>query len=267
VALGLFGTLGWVMSDGEWYFRLLMGFLSAASAVVIPLTIPALGRSALSYVLLLPMAFFGGVGAYSFHHAVETLVEHPRIEAHVASLADLKQVWTTAQTREADAVAKLAAYPTLALDPLMPAGRVRAQQAAWEGSRKPLAEMVQTTTAATAKAKAEYDAKVSGYTPMLHGNVVWFMGVLMDLSLAMGFIGLEDAHRRQQRKLAEERAAARKARAEAAAKAAEAEANAQALAAKAAEQRTRRAKRMEALSADVQPGTPTFRVVRNANDN
>ena len=75
VALGLFGTLGWAMADGEWYYRLLMGFLSAASAVVIPLTIPALGRSALSFVLLLPMVFFGGVGAYSFHHAVETLVE------------------------------------------------------------------------------------------------------------------------------------------------------------------------------------------------
>jgi hypothetical protein len=198
-AVAAFGVAGWALSDGNVWQRAVLGTLTACSAGVIPFTVVALGRSAASTLLVLPILVFGAINAYSFHHTVEVLVEAPRKAAH---MAEGDADYATAKAASAAAKARLEALAPLALDPTMPKGRVEAQKAAWEAQQRPLVEAVAQARTDEATAKAARDAARGTYKPLAPDWLVWALAVAVDFAIAVGIWGLEATRNTLARRLA-----------------------------------------------------------------
>jgi hypothetical protein len=197
------------MGDGNIAQRAVLAVLTALSAVVIPATMPALGRTASSLVMVVPMMFFAVLGAYSFHHAVDVIIEQPAQAAHVATLAPLQARLDVSEKRLATTQAKLDAYPSLQLDPTMPKGRVEAQRQAWKDGLDPLDKAVNAAKSDRNADSDKLEAAKNAYTPLAAQEIIWIAGLVADLSLALGFFGLERTAHTIALKAKRERAEAR----------------------------------------------------------
>jgi len=194
--LGVFCIVGWLESDANDANRYVMSALAGASALVIPFTIGALGRSAASFALLLPNALALLMSAYSTHNAVEVLVEHPRYEAHVASLEVLTSDLASAKAARAALQAPLYVAPACQSFCTNP---IKAAQATWQAQRDAYNADVKTADAAVAAVQARYDTAMASYAPLISGTLVAIIGGLLDLGVAVGIWALEATSRRIER--------------------------------------------------------------------
>lgn len=174
-----------------------VAFMAAAalSALVVPFNIEVVGRARASALCLIPCLVFGMVNAYSVHHAVEKLVEGPRIEQHDAEHTGEAAAYAAARQAVLD-------HKPFALSPDMPKGRVEMQQTSWDKAHAALVKVRD-------EAKADLDA-VPAYVPMVDTVVLWVIAGLLDFSIAAGLCGIAMVRSRIEARLAAERAKARK---------------------------------------------------------
>lgn len=197
-ASAAFGVAGWIIPElpaPSWAALVLAG-LTGLSAAVVPVSCEIVGRSVWS-ILLVPAALvFGGINAYSFHHAVDALIEEPRREIHHREvLAPLEAKLVTAS--EAVAAHKPPMFP----DTMGPKN-IAARMLAWETAHKPLLE-------AEAKASTALQA-APAYTAFAPDMIVWSVAVAIDLSLAFGLAGIALTTGSIQKRIDKERAKAKK---------------------------------------------------------
>lgn len=195
-AMGALGVYGWIQSDMDQITRLALAFGAGATALVIPFTVIALGRSWASAgvipVLLVAMA----MQAVSFHNFVGVAIEAPHKAAFDAGLLPLKAEVTRTTERLEMAQAALDAFPALVLPDCLCPKTTAAKTASWEAQRAPLALAVDTAKADRADAmKALSDAEAA-YRPLAPDWAVWLVGGLLDLSIALAIWSLEATARR-----------------------------------------------------------------------
>lgn len=183
VGLGAFGVAGWVASGGSLAAQVLLGAAAGLSACVIPATVHHVGKGAISALLLLAVAPFAVIAAYSTHHAVEVLIEEPRREAFTAEAAAAVRTWAQ---RVETAEGNLAAHAPLTLAPDMPAGRVRDQNKAWADAHAALKQARDEAKAGHAEAVAARDERVQAYRPMASDEAVWLVAGSIDLAIVIG---------------------------------------------------------------------------------
>lgn len=196
-ASAAFGVAGWIipeLASPSWAALVLAG-LTGLSAAVVPVSSEIVGRSFWS-ILLVPAAIvFGGINAYSFHHAVDALIEQPRREAHHREvLAPLEAKLETAS------VALAAHKPPIFPDSMGPKN-IAARMQAWEAAREPRQEAVNAAQGAIQAAPA--------YTPFAPDLVIWSVAIAIDLSLAFGLAGVALTTASIQRRIDRERPAAK----------------------------------------------------------
>lgn len=193
-ASAVFGLAGWLPLTWETAAPALM---TALSALIVPLCIEIVGKSKASALVIMPVAVFAAINAYSFHHAVEVRVEAPRIAAHEAKFAPVTVAYAAA--RQAVLDHKLPAFPADMIAP-----RVRDNTKAWQVAHDAL---IATKDAL----KAEVDA-IPAYAPMVPDLFVIIIAACINLSLALGLGGIALVRASIERKLQAERAKARKAK-------------------------------------------------------
>jgi hypothetical protein len=223
-AMGALGVYGWLQSDMDQITRFALAFGAGATALVIPFTVIALGRSWASAgvipVLLVAMA----MQAVSFHNFYGTTIEAPHKAAFDAGLEPLQLEVGRTTGRLEKAQAALDAFPALVLPDCLCPKTTAAKTASWEAQRAPLALAVDTAKADRSAAVMALSDAEAAYQPLAPDWAVWLIGGLLDLSIALAIWSLETTARRLRReheaKLAEERAEQRAVRERAKAKAA-----------------------------------------------
>lgn len=206
-ASAAFGVAGWIipeLASPSWAALVLAG-LTGLSAAVVPVSSEIVGRSFWS-ILLVPAAIvFGGINAYSFHHAVDALIEQPRREDHHREvLAPLEAKLETAS------VALAAHKPPIFPDSMGPKN-IAARMQAWEAAHKPLQEAKSAAQGAIQAAPA--------HTPFAPDMVIWSVAIAIDLSLAFGLAGIALTTASIQKRIDREKAKAEKLKAKPKAKA------------------------------------------------
>jgi hypothetical protein len=239
--MGSLGCFGWWQADMDQTTRFALSFGAGATALVIPFTVIALGRSYASAAVIPVLLVCMAMQAVSFHNFVGVVIEKPRKAAFDLGLLPL-EAEVTRTTRLADqAQAALDQFPALVQPACKCPLTKEANLASWERTRAPMAQTQAATkadrqTAVTALAEAR-----SAYQPMVPELALWIIGGLLDISIAAAIWALEttsrklrkeheakveakakaEARRDEQRKIKarEERAAKRKIREKAKAKA------------------------------------------------
>lgn len=207
VVVAGFGVAGWALSDGNVWQRAVIGSLTAASAGVIPATVIVVGRSWASALALPALVVFAAINAYSFHHAVDVLVETPRKVAYVREdVAEAEADYQSAKIREANALAALTAYPALVIPATMGPRNTAARLEVWETGKAALQVAHDAADADAEAARAARDAKLAAYTPLVPDWLVWALGLAIDFAIAAGIWSLEATRRSVARRL--EKAAA-----------------------------------------------------------
>ncbi len=195
-AMGALGVYGWLQSDMDQITRLALAFGAGATALVIPFTVIALGRSWASAGVIPVLMVAMAMQAVSFHNFYGTTIEVPHKAAFDAGLEPLHlEVGRTTERLET-AQAALDAFPALVLPDCLCPKTTAAKTASWEAQRAPLALAVETAKADRADAmKALSDAEAA-YRPLAPDWAVWLVGGLLDLSIALAIWSLEATARR-----------------------------------------------------------------------
>ena len=183
LGLGAFGVAGWVASSDNLAAQILLGAAAGLSACVIPATVHNVGRGWASGLLLIAVLPFGFIAAYSTHHANEALIEGPNRARYLAEAEATVRTWGD---RVEKAQARLDAHAPLALEPGMPAARVRDQRAAWNEARDILKADRDEAMAGHAAAVAARDQRAAAYEPMAPDLVVWWVAGSIDAAIALG---------------------------------------------------------------------------------
>lgn len=183
VGLGAFGVAGWAASGGSLAAQVLLATAAGLAACVIPATVHYVGRGAVSALLLLAIAPFGLIAAYSTHHGNEVLIEAPRKAAYVAEADEAVRTWAA---RVNQAEASLAAHAPLVLAPDMPKGRVEAQRATWSEAHASLTAARDEAKSGHAAAVAARDERAASYRPMASDEAVWLVSGSIDLAIVIG---------------------------------------------------------------------------------
>jgi len=195
-AMGALGVYGWLQSDMDQITRLALAFGAGATALVIPFTVIALGRSWASVgvipVLLVAMA----MQAVSFHNFVGVAIEAPHRAAFDAGLLPLKAEVTRTTERLETAQAALDAFPALVLPDCLCPKTTAAKTASWEAQRAPLALAVDTAKADRQNARDALATASEAYRPLAPDWAVWLVGGLLDISIALAIWSLETTARR-----------------------------------------------------------------------
>lgn len=192
------GVAGWIIPElpsPSWTAYLLAGF-TGLSALVVPVSCEIVGRSFWS-ILVVPAALvFGAANAYSFHHAVDALIEEPRREAHRLTVIEpLERKLTLAS----DAVA--AHKPPVFPDTMGPKN-IAARMEAWKAAHQPLLDAEVSASEALEGAPVH-----KSFAP---DALVWTIAVAIDLSLAFGLAGIALTTGSIQRRIDRERAKVKK---------------------------------------------------------
>lgn len=199
-AMGALGVYGWLQSDMDQITRLALAFGAGATALVIPFTVIALGRSFASLgvipVLLVAMA----MQAVSFHNFVSVVIEAPHKDAFDAGLQPLRDEVTRTTGRLDAAQAALDAVEAPALPErcrqVACPNTIEANAKAYALALAPKQAAVDTAKADRAGAlKALSDAEAA-YRPLAPDWAVWLVGGLLDLSIALAIWSLEATARR-----------------------------------------------------------------------
>lgn len=166
---------------------LVLATLTALSALVVPVTCELIGRSWRSLLFVPAALVFGGINAYSFHHAVEALIEAPRIEAHDAEhIAPLRVLVASAQ-------AAVDAHLAPVFPDTMGPKNIAARMEGWRAVDAPLQANL---------AKAEGNLETApAYEALVSNVAVWTVAVMIDLSIALTLMGVGLARVAGQRKI------------------------------------------------------------------
>lgn len=185
------GVAGWIvpelspatLSDLPWAAIVLAG-MTALSAFVVPVCCEIIGRSGWGLLTIPAALVFGAINAYSFHHAVDALIEEPRRTSHYAEhVSALADTYRTAQAAVAGH-----AFPEFPENMITP--RIEARTQAWELAHAALEK-------AEARAKADLDA-APVYQPFIAPvtmwgvtvDPVWVIAILIDFTLALALAGV-----------------------------------------------------------------------------
>lgn len=195
-AMGALGVFGWWQSDMDQITRFALAFGAGVTALVIPFTVIALGRSWASAgvipVLLVAMA----MQAVSFHNFVSVVIEAPHRDAFEKGLEPL-QVEVTRTTGLADkAQASVDQFPALVLPDCLCPKTTAAKTASWEAQRNPLVAAQANTKADREKATTALAEAKAAYTPMIPELALWIVGGILDGSIALAIWSLEATARR-----------------------------------------------------------------------
>jgi hypothetical protein len=195
-AMGALGLYGWLQSDMDQITRFALAFGAGATALVIPFTVIALGRSWASAGVIPVLAVCMLMQAVSFHNFVGVVIEAPHKAAFEAGLEPLKLEVGRTTDRLEKAQAALDAFPALVLPDCLCPKTTAAKTASWEAQRAPLALAVDTAKADRQNARNALATASEAYRPMAPDWAVWLVGGLLDLSIALAIWSLEATARR-----------------------------------------------------------------------
>lgn len=195
-AMGALGVYGWTQAELGTITRIVLGFAAGATALVIPFTVIALGRSFASFGVIPVLVICMAVQAVSFHNFVGTIIEAPHKANFDAGLEPLKLEVGRTTERLNVAQAAVDAFPALILPDCLCPKTTAAKTASWEAQRAPLSAAVETAKADRQNARDALATASEAYRPMAPEEAVWLVGGLLDLSIALAIWSLEATARR-----------------------------------------------------------------------
>lgn len=198
IVIAVFGVAGWIFSDANIWQKTIIGIMTGLAAFVIPTTVVAVGRSAASIVIVFTACVCAMITAYSFHHAVEILIEEPRRVVYLKE--EQAEVVRSAEALE-KARKTAAEYPAAVLPECKCPLTIKSTVEAWEMQRQPVLDAVELAKDEHTEAKAARDARLASYKSIAPDWVVWLAGALVDLAVALGIFGLEATRHAIKRKL------------------------------------------------------------------
>lgn len=197
-ASAAFGVAGWIIPElpAPGWAAIVLAGLTGLSAAVVPVSCEIVGRSFWS-ILLVPAALvFGGINAYSFHHAVDALIEEPRREAHRLTVIE------PLEQKLAQASKAVAAHLPPVFPDTMGPKNIAARMEAWNMAHRPLLDAEVSASDALKGAPA--------HIPFAPDTLVWGVAVAIDLSLAFGLAGIALTTGSIQRRIDRDRAKVKK---------------------------------------------------------
>lgn len=213
-AMGALGVYGWWKSDMDLITRSVLCFGAGATALVIPFTVIALGRSFASLAVIPVLALCMGMQAVSFHNFVGSVIEAPHKAAFDRGLQSLAAEVARTTERLDTAQAAIDTFPALALPDCLCPKTTAAKVSAWEAQRNPLSKAVDTAKADRLQAIQAHETASKAYQPLAPDHLVWIVGGLLDLSIALAIWALEmtanRARKEHETRLASEARAAEK---------------------------------------------------------
>ena len=198
-AMGALGVYGWTQAELGTLTRIVLGFAAGATALVIPFTVIALGRSWSSIGVIPVLVICMAVQAVSFHNFVGTIIEAPHKASFDKGLEPLQAEVSRTTDRLNVAQAAVDAFPALILPDCLCPKTTAAKTASWEAQRAPLALAVDTAKADRQNARDALATASEAYQPLAPDWAVWLVGGLLDLSIALAIWSLEATARRVRR--------------------------------------------------------------------
>ena len=195
-AMGALGVYGWTQAELGTLTRIVLGFAAGATALVIPFTVIALGRSFASFGVIPVLVICMAVQAVSFHNFVGTIIEAPHKASFDAGLEPLQLEVGRTTERLNVAQAAVDAFPALILPDCLCPKTTAAKTASWEAQRAPLSAAVETAKADRQNARDALATASEAYKPLAPEEAVWLVGGLLDLSIALAIWSLEATARR-----------------------------------------------------------------------
>ena len=195
-AMGALGIYGWTQAELGTLTRIVLGFAAGATALVIPFTVIALGRSWSSAGVIPVLVICMAVQAVSFHNFVGTIIEAPHKASFEKGLEPLSSEVSRTTDRLNVAQAAVDAFPALILPDCLCPRTTAAKTASWEAQRNPLTLAVDTAKTDRQNALAAQTVALAAYRPMAPEEVVWLVGGLLDISIALAIWSLEATARR-----------------------------------------------------------------------
>ena len=195
-AMGALGVYGWTQAELGTLTRIVLGFAAGATALVIPFTVIALGRSWSSIGVIPVLVICMAVQAVSFHNFVGTIIEAPHKASFDKGLEPLQAEVSRTTDRLNVAQAAVDAFPALILPDCLCPKTTAAKTASWEAQRAPLALAVDTAKADRQNARDALATASEAYRPLAPDWAVWLVGGLLDLSIALAIWSLEATARR-----------------------------------------------------------------------
>jgi hypothetical protein len=195
-AMGALGVYGWTQAELGTLTRIVLGFAAGATALVIPFTVIALGRSWSSIGVIPVLVICMAVQAVSFHNFVGTIIEAPHKASFDKGLEPLQAEVSRTTDRLNVAQAAVDAFPALILPDCLCPKTTAAKTASWEAQRAPLALAVDTAKADRQNARDALVTASEAYQPLAPDWAVWLVGGLLDLSIALAIWSLEATARR-----------------------------------------------------------------------
>ena len=195
-AMGALGVYGWTQAELGTLTRIVLGFAAGATALVIPFTVIALGRSWSSIGVIPVLVICMAVQAVSFHNFVGTIIEAPHKASFDKGLEPLQAEVSRTTDRLNVAQAAVDAFPALILPDCLCPKTTAAKTASWEAQRAPLALAVDTAKADRQNARDALATASEAHRPLAPDWAVWLVGGLLDLSIALAIWSLEATARR-----------------------------------------------------------------------
>jgi hypothetical protein len=195
-AMGALGIYGWTQAELGTLTRIVLGFAAGATALVIPFTVIALGRSWSSIGVIPVLVICMAVQAVSFHNFVGTIIEAPHKASFDKGLEPFKAEVSRTTERLNVAQAAVDAFPALILPDCLCPKTTAAKTASWEAQRNPLTLAVDTAKTDRQNALAAQTVALAAYRPMAPEEAVWLVGGLLDISIALAIWSLEATARR-----------------------------------------------------------------------
>lgn len=186
LAMGAFGVWGWIAGADNLPAQILLAASAALSACVMPAVIHWVGRSLVSWLLVLAVLPFVAIAAVGFHNAEAVLIEEPR---KATATARQEAMVTDMAGKLATAEIALAALPPLVLPDAATCrcpATIRDLKSAWLDSRAPFEAAVATAKADYGNAVSDYETALAAYVPLVPDIVALFAGAAIDLAIALG---------------------------------------------------------------------------------
>lgn len=209
-AMGALGVYGWTQADMDLVTRVMTSFGAGATALVIPFTVIALGRSWASVGVIPVLALCMAMQAVSFHNFYGVVIEAPHKRAFDLGLQSLSAEVTRTTERLDTAQAAVDVFPALVLPTCLCPNTKKAETAAWEAQRKPLEVAVTTAKAERQTAVTALQQASAKYQPMAPELAIWIVGGLLDISIALAIWSLEATGRKIRKDAEVQRAKAKK---------------------------------------------------------
>lgn len=214
LAMGALGVYGWTQSDMDLVTRIMTSFGAGATALVIPFTVIALGRSWASAGVLPVLAICMGMQAVSFHNFYNVVIEAPHQRAFDLGLQSLKTEVTRTTDRLDAAQAALDAVEAPALPErckqVACPNTIEANAKAYALALEPRQKALDTAKADRQNALEALAKAQAAYHPMAPDLAIWIVGGLLDISIALAIWSLETTGRKLRKDVEVQRAKEKK---------------------------------------------------------